>query len=293
MVVSVKRKAKGKDPGLEADMSVFDQVAAAVKSLRRGTAFRPEVGIILGSGLGALGDAVEGGQIIPFARIPHFPSAGVAGHASRLILGRLEGKAVAVMQGRPHYYEGYSLSQVGFPVRVLAGLGARALLVTNVAGGLNPAFRPGDFMLIEDILNLMGDNPLRGPNDERLGPRFPAMRDLFSPRLLAAARAVARQERIVLRRGVYAGLPGPSYETAAEIRMLRRLGADAVGMSTVPEAIVARHAGIPEILGISCITNVEGGRKNRVPPDHEAVLAAARAAEARFTTLVRGVLARC
>jgi purine-nucleoside phosphorylase len=292
MAGSVKRKAREKSPGLEAGTSLFDQVAAAVKFLKRGSAFRPEVGIILGSGLGALGDAVEGARSVPYARIPHFPSAGVAGHASRLILGRLEGKAVAVMQGRPHYYEGYTLEQVGFPVRVLHGLGVRALVVTNVAGGLNPAFRPGDLMLIADVINLMGDNPLRGPNDERLGPRFPAMRGLFSPRLLAAARAVARKERITARRGVYAGLPGPSYETAAEIRMLRRLGADAVGMSTVPELIVARHAGIPEILGISCITNVEG-RRPAAPPSHAAVLGAARAAEGRFAALVRGVLARC
>jgi purine-nucleoside phosphorylase len=253
---------------------------------------RPEIGIILGSGLGALGEAVEEARTIPYARIPHFPAGEVAGHASRLILGRLEGKAVAVMQGRPHYYEGYSLAQVGFPVRVLHGLGVRTLLVTNVAGGLDPGFRPGDLMLIEDVINLMGDSPLRGPNDPRLGPRFPPMRDLFAPRLLRVARIAARAARIVLRRGVYAGLPGPSYETAAELRMLRILGADAVGMSTVPEILVARHAGIPELLGLSCITNVEGGRRT-APPSHAAVLEAAHAAAPRFTALLRGILARC
>ena len=292
MTEPVKQKARGKGLGLEGGQGLFDQVDDAVRYLGLRTRLRPEVGVILGSGLGALGEEVEEARSIPYVRIPHFPSAGVAGHASRLILGRLEGKTVAVMQGRPHYYEGHSLQQVGFPVRVLRGLGVRVLLVTNVAGGLNPVFRRGDLMLIQDILNLMGDNPLRGPNDERLGPRFPAMRDLFSARLTAAATAVARLQRIVLRRGVYAGMSGPSYETAAEIRMLRRLGADAVGMSTVPEVIVARHAGIPEILGISCITNVEGGRQT-APPSHEAVLKAARAAEARFVALVRGVLARC
>lgn len=292
MAEPVKRKARGKHPGLEGENDLFDRVDDAVRFLRSRTSLRPEIGIILGSGLGALGEAVEGARSLPYARIPHFPSAGVTGHAARLILGRLEEKAVAVMQGRPHYYEGHTLQQVGFPVRVLRGLGVRVLLVTNVAGGLNPAFRRGDLMLIEDILNLMGDNPLRGPNDERLGPRFPAMRDLFSARLLAAARAVARQKGIVLRRGVYAGMSGPSYETAAELRMLRRLGADAVGMSTVPEIIVARHAGITEILGISCITNVEGGRRT-APPSHEAILEAARAAETRFVALLRGLIARC
>ncbi len=293
MAGPVKQKAPGMGLGLEGKSDLFARVKDAVRFLRARARTRPEVGVILGSGLGALGEAVEGAQRIPYARIPHFPSAGVAGHAACLILGHLKGKAVAVMQGRPHYYEGHTLQQVGFPVRVLRGLGVRVLLVTNVAGGLNPAFRRGDLMLIEDILNLMGDNPLRGPNDERLGPRFPAMRDPFSARLRAMACAVARQRRIVLRRGVYAGLSGPSYETAAELRMLRLLGADAVGMSTVPEVIVARHAGIPEILGISCITNVEGGRTHTAPPSHEAVLQAARSAETRFVTLVRGVIALC
>ncbi|MFA5026718.1 MAG: purine-nucleoside phosphorylase [Candidatus Methylomirabilota bacterium] len=289
----VKRKALRDRADRAAAGGLFERVQEAVGFLRATMAGRPpEVGIILGSGLGALGETLTDARAVPYLRIPHFPAARVAGHASRLILGRLEGRPVAVMQGRPHQYEGYSPAQVGFPVRVLRGLGVRALLVSNVAGGLNPAFRAGDLMLIEDVINLTGDNPLRGPNDERLGPRFPAMHDLFSARLLAAARAVARQGRIVLRRGVYAGMSGPSYETAAELRMLRRLGADAVGMSTVPEIIVARHAGIPEILGISCITNVEGGRRT-ASLDHAAVLKAAQAAEARFVALLRGVIARC
>jgi purine-nucleoside phosphorylase len=292
MAGAVKGKAGKRDPGPQGERNLFGQVDGAARWLRSRTPLRPEIGIILGSGLGALGEAVEGARSIPYEQIPHFPPAGVAGHAGRLIVGRLEGQAVAVMQGRPHYYEGHSLAEVGFPVRVLHALGVRTLLVTNVAGGLNPAFRQGDLMLIEDVINLMGDNPLRGPNDPRLGPRFPAMRDLFSRRLMAAARDAARRQRIVLRRGVYAGLPGPSYETTAELRMLRRLGADAVGMSTVPEVIVARHAGIPELLGISCITNVEAGRRG-APPDHAAVLEAARRAEARFAALLRGVVARC
>jgi len=265
-------------------------VTEAVQFLRSRTSLRPEVGIILGSGLGAVGEAVEHRRIVPYGKIPHFPAAGVGGHASRLILGALEGKAVAVMQGRPHYYEGCSMAEVGFPVRVLAGLGVRVLAVTNVAGGLNPAYRRGDLMLIEDIINLMGDNPLRGPNDERLGPRFPAMRDLFSPRLMRLARQVARGHRIPLRQGVYAGVSGPSYETRAELRMLRRLGAEAVGMSTVPEVIVARHAGIPELFGLSLITNVEANHRTG-SLSHAAVLEAARRFEERFVTLICGVIA--
>jgi len=290
MAGAVKRKAPR---GQTAGGALARQVEEAVRAVAWGGGPRPEVGIVLGSGLGALGDEVEEARAIPYARIPHFPAAAVAGHASRLVLGRLEGRAVAVMQGRPHYYEGYSLAQVGFPVRVLHGLGVRTLLLTNVAGGLNPAFRPGDLMLIEDVINLMGGSPLYGPNDPRLGPRFPPMRDLFAPRLLRAAQAVAREGRFSLRQGVYAGLPGPSYETGAELRMLRILGADAVGMSTVPEVIVARHAGIPQLFGLSCITNVEGGRQGGAPLDHAAVLEAARAAEPRFKALLRGLLARC
>jgi purine-nucleoside phosphorylase len=271
-------------------------IQEAVRFLGKRFAGVPSVGIILGSGLGSLGESVEHAQSVPYARIPHFPPATVPGHAARLLFGRLEGKAVAVMQGRLHYYEGYSMQQVTFPVRVLQGLGVTTLIVTNVAGGLHPAFRKGDLMVIDDVINLMGDNPLRGPNDERLGPRFPGMRDLFSPELRQLARQVARGRRIPLRHGVYAGLSGPNYETAAELRMLRLLGADAVGMSTVPEVLVARHAGIPHILGFSGITNVEAAgpavRRRAASPSHEAVLAAARQAEDRFNALLRGVIAR-
>lgn len=288
----VKRKAPPAPSARERGRGLFERIREAGDFLRSHAPIRPEVGIILGSGLGALGEAVEAPHAIPYARIPHFPASAVDGHPARLILGRLEGRPVAVMQGRPHYYEGYSLAQVGFPVRVLRELGIRSLFVTNAAGGLHPAFRPGNLMLIADVINLMGDNPLRGPNDERLGPRFPAMRELFAPRLMAAAAATARRLPIVLRRGVYAGVGGPSYETAAELRMLRRLGADAVGMSTVPEVIVARHAGIPEVLGISCITNVAAG-SHAPHPDHAAVLDAARRALPRLAALLRGLLARC
>jgi purine-nucleoside phosphorylase len=275
---------------------MYTHVQTAARFLRRRAAVQPSVAVISGSGLGALGDEVEGGRVIPYAAIPHFPTSTVQGHASRLIFGHVRGKAVAVMQGRFHYYEGYSMQEVTFPVRVLRALGVTTLILTNAAGGLNPRFRVGDLMLIRDIINLMGDNPLRGKNDERLGPRFPNMRDLFSADGSRLAREVARQEGIRLRSGVYVGVGGPAYETGAELRMLRALGADAVGMSTVPEVLVARHAGIPNILGISCITNVESPRsavaRRTAPIDHDAVLAAARRAERRLTPLLRGIIAR-
>jgi purine-nucleoside phosphorylase len=275
---------------------MYAHVQAAARFLRRRAAVQPSVAVISGSGLGALGDDVEGGRVVPYAIIPYFPTSTVEGHASRLVFGCVQGKAVAIMQGRFHYYQGYSMRDVTFPVRVLRALGVDTLILTNAAGGLNPRFRVGDLMLIRDVMNLMGDNPLRGPNDDRLGPRFPSMRDLFSADVMRVARAVARREGLRLRAGVYAGLSGPAYETGAEIRMLRTLGADAVGMSTVPEVLVARHAGIPKILGISCITNVESGRpspgRKTAPVSHDAVLAAAARAERRLTILLRGVIAR-
>ena len=275
---------------------MYARVQAAARFLRARAGVQPAVAVILGSGLGALGHEVEGGRLIPYAAIPHFPTSTVPGHASRFIFGRLYGKPVAVMQGRFHYYEGYSMQEVTFPVRVLRALGITTLILTNAAGGLNPRFRVGDLMLIRDVINMMGDNPLRGWNDERLGPRFPNMRDLFSIEMMRAARVAARREGIRLRSGVYAGVSGPAYETGAEIRMLRTLGADAVGMSTVPEVLVARHAGIRNILGISCITNVEAGRRGAVreasPVSHAAILETASRAERRLTALLRGVIAR-
>jgi purine-nucleoside phosphorylase len=274
----------------------YTAIQDAVRFLRRRADSAAAIGIVLGSGLGTLASQVEEAVGVPYDAIPHFPTSTVRGHASRLVFGRLQGKSVVVMQGRFHYYEGYTMQEVTFPIRVLQGLGITALVVTNAGGGLNPRFRVGDLMLIRDVINLMGDNPLRGPNDERLGPRFPSVRNLFSTEMMRAARAAARCEGIPLRSGVYAGVSGPSYETAAEVRMLRALGADAVGMSTVPEVLVARHAGIANILGISCITNVETGRplpaRQAAPVSHEAVLAVAARAERRLTTLLAGVIAR-
>ena len=275
---------------------MYTHVQTAARFLRAHAAAPPAVAVILGSGLGALAREVEGGRAIPYTAIPHFRTSTVQGHASQVVFGRLHGKPVAVMQGRFHYYEGYSMQEVTFPIRVLRALGVATLILTNAAGGVNSRFRVGDLMLIRDVINLMGDNPLRGPNDARLGPRFPSMRDLFSAEMERAARAAARAEGIRLRSGVYAGVSGPAYETGAEVRMLRTLGADAVGMSTVPEVLVARHAGIPHILGISCITNVETrcpeGARKAAPVTHDTVLAAAAHAERHLTALVRGIIAR-
>ena len=275
---------------------MYARIQKAVRFLRGHAAVRPSVAVVLGSGLGALAREVEDARAIPYAAIPHFPTSTVEGHASRFVFGCVQGTPTALMQGRFHYYEGYSMQELTFPVRVLRALGVTTLILTNAAGGLNLNFRVGDLMLIRDVMNLMGDNPLRGPNDERLGPRFPGMRDLFSPAMMQAARAVARREGIRIRSGVYAGVSGPSYETAAEIRMLRRLGADAVGMSTVPEVLVARHAGIPNILGLACITNVEAARpesaRGPTPVTHTAVLAAAARVDRDLATILCGVIAR-
>lgn len=218
------------------------------------------VAVVLGSGLGQVADTVveNGGNAVEYGSIPHFPTSSVEGHKGRLVAGRVGGARVLLMQGRVHRYEGYRADQVAFPVRVLQALGVRRLIVTNAAGGLGDGFAAGDLMLIEDHLNLSGDNPLLGPNDARFGPRFPDMSDAYSARLRELAVQVAGERGLTLRRGVYAGLLGPSYETPAEIRMLKTLGAHAVGMSTVHEVIAASHLGM-EVLGISCITNLAAG----------------------------------
>jgi purine-nucleoside phosphorylase len=218
----------------------------------------PEVGIILGSGLSTLAEAVAGASTIPYTELPHFPLSTIEGHAGCLVAGRLAGQPVAVLQGRAHFYEGYSPQQVTLPVRVLHRLGVRTLIVTNAAGGLNPAFEPGDLMLITDHINLVGmagAHPLRGPNDPAFGPRFPDMSQAYDPRLRALAQRVAQPGSWVLREGVYACVAGPSFETPAEVRFLHLIGADAVGMSTAPEVTVARHAGM-RVLGVSGISNV-------------------------------------
>lgn len=238
---------------------LLGRVEACVEGIRqRASGFSPAIGLILGSGLGEFADSLERKITISYEALPHFPHSSVPGHAGRLVLGYRGTVPVVAMQGRVHFYEGYTAQQVGFPARVLCRLGIGALVVTNAAGGINLGFSVGDLMAITDHLNLAGYHPLVGPNDEKLGPRFPDMSQAYDPKLLEVLRAAAKREQVTLREGVYASLSGPSYETPAEIRMLRTLGADAVGMSTVPEVIVAAHMGV-RVVGISCITNLAAG----------------------------------
>ena len=250
-----------------ADFELIEQAVAAIRAHAGGRA--PKVGIVLGSGLGDFAERLEERTAIPYAELPHFPKSSVVGHAGRLVLGRIGGEPIVAMQGRVHYYEGFSPSEVVFPIRVLCRLGIHTLVVTNAAGGINPDFAPGDLMAITDHINLSGFNPLRGPNDDRLGPRFPDMSEGYGKALVAKILECGKRLGIDVRSGVYAISAGPSYETPAEIRMLQRLGADAVGMSTVPEVIAARHMGV-KVAGISCITNLAAGI-SAVPLSHEEV----------------------
>jgi purine-nucleoside phosphorylase len=264
-----------------------EESLAAVRAQFHGTA---QVGIILGTGLGGVARHIEDPIVIEYGDIPHFPLSTVESHAGRLLCGTLAGRTVVAMQGRFHRYEGYTLQQASFPVRVLHALGARTLVVSNVSGGLDPAWAAGDVMLLTDHLNLLGDNPLVGPNDERLGPRFPDMSQPYDAALRALAEDVARDAGITLRQGVYAALSGPSLETRAEYRMLRTLGADAVGMSTVPEVIVAVHAGM-RVLGLSIITDM-CIPETLQPVDVAHIIAVAQRAEPQLTALVLGVVQR-
>jgi purine-nucleoside phosphorylase len=236
-------------------LGLYEDVMEAAEFLRAKIGGEIEFGLILGSGLGELAELVEEPTAISFADIPHFPASTVKGHKGRLVLGTLKGKRVAVMQGRIHVYEGYPLDRITLPVRVMKQLGAHSLIVTNSCGGIHTRFNPGDLMMLNDHINLMGNNPLIGPNDERLGCRFPPMSSAYSVRYRAMAHEVARREGVSLREGIYCALTGPAYETPAEIRFMERGGADAVGMSTVPEVLVARHSEM-EVLGLACVTNV-------------------------------------
>lgn len=273
-------------------MTLYDQVVEATAYIQSRSALKPDVGIILGSGLGDLAAEVRDATAIPYEEIPHFLRSTVAGHAGRLLIGQLENVPVVVMQGRFHFYEGYTIQALTLPVRVMCMLGAKTLIVTNAAGGLNSAYRPGDFMLIRDHINflgLAGMNPLVGPNDERLGERFPALAKAYDAELRALARTIAAQwPEITLHEGVYAQVAGPSYETGSELKFLRIAGADAVGMSTAPEVIVARHMGM-RVLGISLITNTATGDDTE-NVNHAEVLIAADAARPKFAALVRGIL---
>ncbi|MDQ7857281.1 MAG: purine-nucleoside phosphorylase [Armatimonadota bacterium] len=270
-------------------MSWAARAREAAAAVRRQAGRTPEVAIILGSGLSALAEHVTADAQIPYGAIPHFPVGHVEGHPGRLVIGTLEGRPVAVMQGRVHYYEGYSLAEVVFPVRVFHALGARLLIVTNAAGGLNRLFRAGELMVITDHINFMGSNPLIGPNEEALGPRFPDMVDAYDPALVQHAETVALGEGIVLRKGVYVAVSGPSYETPAELRMMARWGADAVGMSTAHEVIAARHLGM-RVLGLSAITDMATGEAP-AHVTHEDVIATARRIEPAFVRLMRRIVA--
>jgi purine-nucleoside phosphorylase len=269
--------------------TLFDRVESAVSVVRTHTALQPEVGIVLGTGLGGLAGEIDVDSSIPYQEIPGFPLSTVESHAGRLLLGRMGTRSVVAMQGRFHRYEGYTLAEVTFPVRVLHALGARTLMVSNACGGMNPLWAPGDLVLLSDHINLLGDNPLVGFNDGRLGPRFPDMSAPYDPELRALARAVALELGIVLREGVYVAVPGPSLETRAEYRMLRTLGADVVGMSTVPEVIVAVHAGM-RVLGISIITD-QCLPDALEPAEIGRIIATAAKAEPSLTRLIKSLVA--
>ena len=271
-------------------MSYYDEAVETATWLRARVRETPQVGVVLGSGLGAFADRVEDALQFNYPDIPHWPPAAVVGHAGTLVAGRVRDRPVVVLAGRAHVYEGHDLRTVTFPVRVLGVLGVRTLLLTNAAGGVNTSFAQGALMVVDDHLNLMGSNPLIGPNDERFGPRFPDMTEVYSRRLRGLADASAAEAGLTVAHGVYAALHGPSYETPAEIRYLRSIGADAVGMSTVPEAIAARHMGI-EVLGISCITNMAAGVLPK-PLDHNEVMATARRVAGEFIVLLEGVIGR-
>ena len=271
-------------------MSVqMEKITAARDYIQARTQIRPQIAIILGSGLGALADDVQVDAVFPYEEIPYFPVSTVAGHAGQLVLGTLAGKKVVVMQGRFHYYEGYPMSLIIFPVRVMHALGVNSMIVTNAAGGLNPDFDPGDVMLITDHINTIGDNALIGPNEDEIGPRFPDMTHAYAPDLRALALNVAKREGVPLRQGVYVATSGPTYETPAERRYLRVIGGDAVGMSTVPEVTAANHAGL-RVLGLSAITNKATGDSDQQPDSHAKVLAMAKVAGEKLVRLVRNVI---
>ncbi len=268
--------------------SIYNFINQSVHFIKGQCSLNPEVGVILGSGLGEFADTLEEKVVIPYESIPHFKKVSVVGHAGRLVTGTVGGKPTAVMQGRYHYYEGHDIREVVFPVRVLCRLGIKKLLLTNAAGGINPMLVPGDLMIIRDHINMMGINPLKGENDERLGPRFPDMSQVYDEKLINIIADNMASMGMGVKKGVYLALSGPSYETPAEIRMLSVLGADAVGMSTVPEAIVARHMGVT-VAGISCISNLAAGI-SKTPLSHDEVTETANRVKDRFIQLLTKII---
>jgi purine-nucleoside phosphorylase len=270
--------------------TIYERVEHAARTIRARISEEPRVALVLGSGLGAFADDVEDAVAIPYEEIPGFARPTVEGHAGRMVIGKIDGVAIAAMQGRFHYYEGYAFEEVTFPIRTLSLLGAKSLILTNAAGGINVAFDQGALMIISDHLNLMGASPLRGVHDKRFGERFPDMSEVYARDYQEIAVEEANAMGLELRRGIYAALSGPSYETPAEIRMLRILGADAVGMSTVPEAIAAQQMGV-KILGISCITNMAAGVIGQ-PINHQEVIDTGERVRDTFKELLRRVIPR-
>jgi len=270
------------------DGSLYERVQAAAQAIRAKTTVVPQVGLILGSGLGGFADSFEKSTAIDYGDIPHFPRSHVVGHKGRLVLGSRAGTSCVAMQGRVHMYEGHSAATAAFPARVLVALGAKVIIVTNAAGGLNPTWMPGTLMLIRDHIDLLRDHALRGPNDERLGARFPDMTQAYAPELRALVKDVAASAGISLQEGVYVAMPGPTYETPAEVKMLQGLGADATGMSTVPEVCVARHMSA-RVIGISCITNQAAGITGNAL-SHEEVTETANRVRATFEGLLDRIL---
>lgn len=271
-------------------LTLSDRAEEAARTIRSRTAVNAQTAIVLGSGLGDFAEEFEDRVSLPYREIPGFVSSTAQGHVGSLVVGKVGGVQILAMQGRVHYYEGYSLEEVTFPIRTFGRLGIRNLILTNAAGGIDVQLKQGALMVISDHLNLMGVNPLRGPNDDRFGPRFPDMSEVYSRELQELATEEARSLGITVRRGIYAGLAGPSYETPAEIHMLRSFGADAVGMSTVPEAIVARHMGM-KVLGLSCITNMAAGI-SEAPINHEEVIETGQKVRETFTQLLRRVISK-
>ena len=272
-------------------MTYLQQVDEAAASIRtRAPGSVPDVAIVLGSGLGDFANRLTDATPIPYGDLPHWPASQIIGHEGRLVIGSLAGRRVAALSGRVHFYEGHDLRTVSFAARVIGRLGVKVLILTNAAGGINPALTPGTLMVMDDHINLLGSNPLVGPNEEAFGPRFPDMSEVYSKRLRGLADDVARAQGLAIGHGVYVAVHGPSYETPAEIRAFRALGADAVGMSTVPEAIVARHMGV-EVLGISCITNAAAGVLPQ-PLNHDEVMEVARQVRGAFAALLEGIIGR-
>jgi purine-nucleoside phosphorylase len=266
----------------------FARAEAAARFIQRKTKLRPNIALVLGSGLGAFADELSNAARVPYAKIPHFPRSTAIGHAGQLVLGSVEGIDVVAMQGRVHFYEGYSIKDVAFPIRVLVRMGVKAVILTNAAGGIKKDFTQGRLVVISDHINLQGANPLIGPNDEHFGPRFPDMSTAYDKKFRELTLAEGRRLGINLGEGVYAALAGPNYETPAEIRYLRSIGADLVGMSTVPEVVAARHSGM-RVLGISCVTNAAAGILDQ-PLDHREVLETAERIKGQFIGLLRAVI---